>query len=135
MNRIHNSNNPYQNPAKFRRALCLCSAGLLRSPTLAFELMTKHSRNCRPAGTVEAYALIMFDDVLLSWADEVWCVSNSVKNHFWEICERNGWDYLLAEKTIITLDIPDNYSYMDAELLASISKQVAAVIPPHNLPA
>ena len=36
MNRLGNSKNPYQ--GDFKKVLCVCSAGLLRSPTAAWVL-------------------------------------------------------------------------------------------------
>ena len=132
MNRIHNSNNPYQNPDKFKRALCLCSAGLLRSPTLAFLLMTKYSRNCRAAGVEDSFALVVADDVLLSWADEVWCVSDAVKNRLWQLAEQNKWENILANKKIITMDIPDCYGYMEDELIRQITIRLEQLMPAIN---
>lgn len=134
-NRIHNSQNPHQRPDKFKRALCLCSAGLLRSPTLSYILQTKFSRNCRAAGVVPAFALIMVDDVLLSWADEVWCVSDTVKQSLWAYAEQNKWEEILAHKTIITMDIPDQYEYMDDTLVKLITVRVNSILASNNLPA
>jgi len=60
-NRIHNSSNPYQ--GKFKRVLCVCSAGLLRSPTTAFVLSQEpYNYNTRAAGIVDDYALVPVDE-------------------------------------------------------------------------
>ena len=49
-NRLHNVRNPNQGPAK--RVLCLCSAVLLRSPTVAWVLgKAPYDYNTRAAGT------------------------------------------------------------------------------------
>ena len=52
-NAMHNCTNPYQTGTE--KILCVCSAGLLRSPTLAGELY-KRGFNTRAAG-VHDYAL------------------------------------------------------------------------------
>jgi predicted protein tyrosine phosphatase len=134
-NRIHNSGNPFQRPDKFKRALCLCSAGLLRSPTLSYILQSKFSRNCRAAGVVPAFALIVVDDVLISWADEVWCVSHSVTQTLWALAEQNKWEDILANTTIITMDIPDQFEYMDDKLVDIMTKSVNSIITSNKLPA
>jgi predicted protein tyrosine phosphatase len=134
-NRIYNSTNPAQRPDKFKRALCLCSAGLLRSPTLSYILQSNFSRNCRAAGVVPAFALIVVDDVLLSWADEVWCVSDSVTQTLWALAEQNKWEGILANKTIITMDIPDQFEYMDDVLVKIITTSVNSIITSNTLPA
>ena len=64
MNRLANTHNHYQGDAK--RVLCVCSAGLLRSPTAAFVLSQEpFGFNTRAAGIAEDFALIVVDDVLL----------------------------------------------------------------------
>mgnify|MGYP007090120654 CR=1 FL=1 len=49
-------NNPYQGTAK--RVLCVCSAGVLRSPTLAHLLNRKYQFNTRAAGLSTEYAVV-----------------------------------------------------------------------------
>ena len=75
MNALHNVTNPYQGPEK--RVLCLCSASLLRSQTLATVLYEKYGYNTRSAG-VSDYALIPVSTALLEWADEIICVEHEV---------------------------------------------------------
>ena len=49
MNRIANSTNPFQKD--YKRVLCVCSAGLLRSPTAAYVLsQAPYNYNTRAAG-------------------------------------------------------------------------------------
>ena len=76
MNALHNVTNPYQ--GKDKRVLCLCSAGLLRSSTLAIILQNKYGCNTRSAG-VSDYALIPVSTALLEWADEIVCVEQKVE--------------------------------------------------------
>ncbi len=70
MNRLGNCNNSYQGEAK--RVLCVCSAGLLRSPTAAFVLSNSPwNYNTRAAGLTPQFALIPVDKVLLTWSQEI----------------------------------------------------------------
>ena len=104
-NRAYNSHNPNQGPA--RRVLCLCSAGLLRSPTAAVVLQREFGYNTRAAGTEIDFALIPYDDVLLEWADEIVCMTTH---------QANAVKVSGTTKPIYTLDVPDRYGYMDKTL-------------------
>ena len=110
-NRLHNCTNPHQGTAK--RVLCLCSAGLLRSPTTAVVLQRKFGYNTRAAGVSKDHALIEVDDVLYNWADEIVAVEQSV-------AEQVPEDF---KEKLIVLSIPDMYPYMNAKLQEIILEQ------------
>ena len=112
-NRIWNVKNPYQGDAK--KVLCVCSAGLLRSPTAAIVLANEFGYNTRAAGVDADHALIPVDDVLLEWADETVCMDSYQASRLYE------W----GAKNIIVLSIPDMYAYMDPELVEAIKKNYA----------
>lgn len=103
MNRKANCHNKYQGTAK--RVLCVCSAGLLRSPTAAFVLQKEFGFNTRAAGLTEEFALIPVDEVLLEWAEEVVVMEN------WMAEKLKDFD-----GTLICLNVPDNFERMDEEL-------------------
>jgi len=111
LNRIHNCTNPYQ--GKTKRVLCLCSAGLLRSPTTAVVLQRDFGYNTRAAGVTKEYALILADDVLYNWADEIVAVESNIA---FQIPKE-------FKNKVIILNIPDIYSYMDKELQKIIKEQ------------
>lgn len=113
-NRLHNCKNPSQTETK--RVLCLCSAGLLRSPTAANVLHKEYGYNTRAAGVTEDFALIPVDDVLLEWADEIVCVEASV----WK---RLAKDYAHVGPKTKVLNIPDMFSWGDPELEQKIKEQ------------
>lgn len=118
-NRIHNSSNPYQ--GKFKRVLCVCSAGLLRSPTTAFVLSQEpYNYNTRAAGIVPDYALVPVDEVLLNWADEVVCMTSDQME---ELCGKLG--ELGLNKKVICLNIEDNFGYRDPKLMELIRNSYA----------
>jgi predicted protein tyrosine phosphatase len=68
-NQLSNVNNPYQGNQP--RVLCLCSAGLLRSATIADILVKTGKYNVRNAGCSAEYALIPLSTALLHWADKI----------------------------------------------------------------
>lgn len=114
-NRIHTADNPYQGANK--KVLCVCSAGLLRSPTAAWVLSNApYNYNTRAAGIEESYALIPVDQVLLRWADEVVCMT---KQHE-QLIRMNFPD---SEVPVVVLGIPDNFPFKDPELIKLIRKQ------------
>ena len=116
MNRLANTKNRFQTEAK--RVLCLCSAGLLRSPTTANVLHQEYGYNTRAAGVNDEYALVRVDPVLLEWADEIVCVEKSV---FLDLQYR--WNDLTKDKKIVVMNIPDQYEWNDPTLRAFIKKQ------------
>ncbi len=118
-NRLFNSKNPYQGEEK--KVLCVCSAGLLRSPTLAYVLASEYGFNTRAAGADEGHALIPIDVVLLHWADEI-CVMNegqklAIESMMKFFRKKNAHLSINLEDTpIYVLDVPDRYARMDPEL-------------------
>lgn len=106
-NRLWNCRNPNQGTTL--KVLTVCSAGLLRSPTLAHILSSDpYNFNTRAVGLDEGHALIPLDDVHLEWADVVFCMDRSMA----EEVERKGF-----EGQIFNLSVPDNFEYRDPELV------------------
>jgi len=106
MNKLANCTNPYQGTAK--KVLCLCSAGLLRSPTTAKVLAEEYGYNTRAAGVNREYALIDISDVLVKWADEI------VVMEKWMLNEVIKFD--TENKPLVCLDIEDEYAWNDLAL-------------------
>ena len=104
--RILNASNRHQ--GAYKKVLCVCSAGMLRSPTAALVLsMEPFNFNTRACGIGKEYALIVLDDVLLAWADEIVCMESVVAL---ELKKK-------TKKTIICLDIQDAFDYRDPSLM------------------
>ena len=112
-NRLSNTKNPYQGTAK--KVLCVCSAGLLRSPTAAVVLQREFGFNTRAVGTSEEYALIPLDQAHVHWADEIVVMDS----HMEDLIKKNFPQY---DKPIIVLEVPDQYPYMHEELQALIKE-------------
>lgn len=117
-NQLQNVSNPYQ--GKDKKVLCLCSAGLLRSPTTAAILRETKGYNTRAAGIEESYALIPVTEGLLAWADSIvvmdaWQETQVLR--FFDECD-------MQPKTIHVLNVPDNYAYMNETLVGLIKDKV-----------
>jgi predicted protein tyrosine phosphatase len=112
MNRLANVHNKFQ--GKFKKVLCVCSAGLLRSPSTAVVLSQEpYNYNTRSAGLVPQFALIPVDEVLLEWADEIVCMEKDQADKL----------SLLTSKPIICLDISDDFWYREPDLMNLIKTQ------------
>ncbi len=110
-NRLSNTKNPYQ--GDYKKVLCVCSAGLLRSPTAAVVLSNApYNYNTRAAGVSREYALIAVDEVLTTWADEIVCME---KEH--EMILKT-----MTSKPIICLNIEDGYEYRNDKLQTLIAE-------------
>ena len=109
-NALWNCKNPYQGDMK--RVLCVCSAGLLRSPTIAWVL-SNHGYNTRAVG-VHDYALIPIDSVLIEWADIIIAANEDVANVLENVWGVDG---------VIELGIPDIYGTRDPKLIKIIEER------------
>lgn len=123
-NRLYNVGNPYQ--GDYKRVLCVCSAGLLRSPTAAVVLSQEpYNYNTRAVGIETEHALVPVDTALLKWADEIVVMTPEHKDRI---------EYMLDKflkndthpKEVVLLDIPDSYAYRDPELIKLIKERYDA---------
>lgn len=126
-NAFWNAKNPHQ--GEFPRVLCVCSAGLLRSPTLAWVLSNEpFNYNTRAAGT-EDYALVRMSEELIHWADHIYFVNQ-------ENYENARRRFPQIDSRIVTvLSIPDNYDYRDPKLVEIMREQLkleGTLFPPVN---
>ena len=102
----------------YKRVLTVCSANMLRSPTIAHVLSANpYNFNTRSAGT-EPYALIPVTEDLLVWADEIVCADT--EHAMWVRNKMMEW---MLDKPIINLEIPDNYEYRNPELIEMIKER------------
>jgi len=102
----------------YKRVLTVCSANMLRSPTIALVLsMDPYNFNTRSAG-VAGFALIPVTDELLFWADEIVCADTE---HATAINAKLM--SLNLDKPIVNLRIPDNYEYRNPDLIEMIKRR------------
>ena len=116
-NQLANATNPYQGGAI--KALCVCSAGLLRSPTIA-KILTDRGYNTRACGTSQEYALVPLSRALIHWCDEVYVVKEQ-EHIIVEALEELGLTKLVP---MYALDIPDVYGTFDPVLEDKIKQQL-----------
>lgn len=119
MNRLNVCKNRYQ--GDYRRVLCVCSAGVLRSPTTAWVLSNPpFNFNTRAAGIEVDYALVPVDEVLVNWADEIVVM---------EPWHKEALDSKFSDhgKPVHVLGVPDNYEYRSEKLAQMIKDKYIAV--------
>ena len=120
-NRLHNLSNPAQGSRK--KVLCVCSAGLLRSPTAAWILSNEpFGFNTRAVGTSSDHALIPLDWAHVIWADDIVVMDKyqyadvqDVLHLFYEH-RRRGMEHIKVPNIFI-LDTPDTYEFRDPRLV------------------
>jgi predicted protein tyrosine phosphatase len=118
MNRLANCKNEFQ--GQYRRVLCVCSAGLLRSPTAAVVLSAPpFNFNTRAAGLSRDYALIPVDRVLLHWADEIVCMMPEQAAQLTKMLLQ----YEESHKLVTCLGIEDSFEYRNEELMKLIAQR------------
>lgn len=101
------------------RLLFICSRNRWRSPT-AEALFKNHPRyEARSAGTSES-ARIKVTACHLHWADSIFCME---RKHA-ELLHEKFPDEL-AGKTLILLRIPDEFTFMDPELIELLRDELA----------
>ena len=103
---------------EYKRVLTVCSANMLRSPTMAHVLSAEpYNFNTRSAGSA-SYALIPVSNDLLYWAEEVVCADTEHALYI-----RKRMVDLNIDTPIIDLQIPDNYEYRNPELVELIKER------------
>lgn len=117
-NRLHNMRNPNQGSSK--KVLCVCSAGLLRSPTLAWILSNEpFNFNTRAVGSSSGYALIVLDEVQIQWADAIVFVDeDNYRSSCYEYKE------LIDNMEHHVLKIPDVYQFRHPKLVEIATEQL-----------
>lgn len=117
-NQLANVVNKYQTEVK--KVLCVCSAGLLRSPTMANALHQELGYNTRAAGSSEEYALIPISVALIYWADEIVFVNSE---NFSECLYHNEeYDSIIRRKAVV-LSIEDDFEWNDPVLKQNLLDQ------------
>lgn len=116
MNKYGIHSNRFQ--GDYKKVLTVCSANMLRSPTIAHVLSADpYNFNTRSAGTA-GYALILVTKDLLMWCDEVVCADT--EHALWIRNKMTKW---MIDKPIIDLQIPDNYEYRNSKLIELIKER------------
>lgn len=98
--------------------LFVCSRNQWRSPTAEEIFKNNQEHQAKSAGT-EPSARIKITEKLINWADIIFVME---KKHKERIKQR--FATVVDEKELIVLDIPDEYQFMDEELVDLIKLSV-----------
>jgi len=98
--------------------LFVCSKNQWRSPTAEAIYKNHSNMHVASAGT-EPSARIKLTEKMIAWADVIFVME---KKHKQRITEK--FHAVSYQKLIITLDIPDDYQFMDPELIEDITTKV-----------
>jgi predicted protein tyrosine phosphatase len=124
MNRLANCKNMYQ--GNYHRVLTVCSAGLLRSATIAYVLGREpYNCNVRNVGISSDYALIPIDEVHLEWAQTIICAEEEQLRFIVELAKERDID--LGPRKTYCLDLPDEFGYRDKRLVELIEEKLQAL--------
>lgn len=121
--------NPYVSDfqGNYIRALFVCTAGLLRSPTAA-AIACGMGWNTRSCGT-DRNALIPLTEQLINWADNIYFVNPenyaAAQQQFSPSVGVAQWISTALEQKSTVWNIPDEYSYMDPVLVKQIQELFA----------
>ena len=102
--------------------LFLCSKNKLRSPTAESVFSSVEGWEVYSAGiSNDAEVHVSLEDI--EWADYIFVME---KNHKKKLSNKFG--SALNNQAVISLDIPDDYEYMDAELVKILKDKVPSLV-------
>lgn len=125
-NRLGNVGNGYQ--GHFKKVLCVCSAGVLRSPTLA-EILSREpfNYNTRAVGVDQEFALMPVDLVHIAWADQIVVMDNyqlEVILKMQEELEEMSRGMVYYDKCpVANFNVPDDYGFRDPALVRILTEK------------
>ncbi|MCB1839114.1 MAG: phosphotyrosine protein phosphatase [Alphaproteobacteria bacterium] len=102
--------------------LFICTANKLRSATAETIFNEYEGINAIGAGTDKTAPTTVSSD-LIEWADIIFCMEQTHKAKVKKLFQP-----LLKNKRLIVLDIPDDYDYMQEELIKLLKARVRKVI-------
>lgn len=121
-NRVANLGNPYQGSSK--KVLCVCSAGLLRSPTLAWVLSNPpFNFNTRACGTSTEYALIPLEAGLVMWADEIVVMEEYQQQIVHALQHNIVEEFEHTYKPVRVFEVPDNFGFRHPTLVQLLTEK------------
>ena len=100
------------------RWVFVCSAGILRSPSAA-RVAAEYNINARSCGSHE-YALIPLSVNLIEWAHKIVFMMDDNKHNAISTFALDGYYVELIKHKSVVWHIPDNYTYMQPELVEEL---------------
>jgi predicted protein tyrosine phosphatase len=105
------------------RILFVCSQNRLRSRTAEAVFEGRAGISARSAGTLPI-ARVRVDAALVAWADIVFGMEAEHVDYI-----RQHFPAAAMGKVLVSLEIPDEYDYMQPELVALLEERVASAWP------
>ena len=102
--------------------LFICSENKLRSPTAEAVFSEYENITAIGAGTNKDAETPLSGD-LIEWADIILVMEKSHRN---KVAKK--YRELLKNKRLVVLDIPDNYDYMQVELINMLKSKVSRLV-------
>ncbi|ABV35329.1 conserved hypothetical protein [Shewanella sediminis HAW-EB3] len=100
----------------------LCSKNKLRSPTAEAIFSDVEGWEVYSAGiSNDAAVHVSLEDI--EWADYIFVMEKSHKKKL-----SNKFGGAINKQTVVSLDIPDNYEYMDAALIEILNNKVPSLV-------
>jgi len=107
-----------------KHVLFVCSQNRLRSPTAEQVFANHPGMECSSAGTNHD-AENPLSAELIEWADLIFVMEKAHRDKV-----RSRFKKQLGDRRVISLDIPDNYDFMDPELVELLKLKVHRHFPP-----
>jgi predicted protein tyrosine phosphatase len=101
-----------------KKILFLCEGNLHRSPTAATLYAATSGIKARSAG-LSSLARVQLTEELLEWADVIFVMDRRLAKML-----RRRFEPCLDGKEVVCLDIPDDYQYMQPELLSLLAERL-----------
>ncbi|MCE2959278.1 MAG: low molecular weight protein tyrosine phosphatase family protein [Akkermansiaceae bacterium] len=106
-----------------KRILFLCSQNKLRSPT-AEAIFADHPKIDVDSAGLNHDAEVPLSEEQVKWADLIIVMEKTHRSRL-----NQKFKCALAGKRIAVLNIPDNYDYMDPDLISLLKSRCANYIP------
>lgn len=104
-----------------KKVLFVCSQNKLRSPTAEAVFSECENLEVASAG-LDNDAVIKVTPELVEWADVIYVMEKNHKNRL-----QKKFRKYLNKQRVICLDIPDNYDYMDPELIRILKAKLSRI--------
>jgi predicted protein tyrosine phosphatase len=109
---------------RLRHALFICEGNLHRSPTAERLYAGTPGLKTRSAG-LSSLARVQVTDDLLGWADVIFVMERRLRKML-----RRRFPDAIAAKDVVCLDVPDDYQFMQPELLAVLRQRLEPHLGP-----
>ncbi len=106
-----------------KRVLFVCSQNRLRSPTAEQVFSSYAGIECMSAGTNNDAETPLTAE-LVEWADVIFVMEKTHRDKV-----RAKFKQQLASKRVVCLDIPDDYEFMDPQLVRILEVRVPRFVP------